>query len=132
MLAAHFRERFARRAGMPQGRITEEAMRLLCAYEWPGNVRELENAMERAVLMCAGGTIRAEDLPETLLAHPESAETALPGYYREIAQTKRRLVAHALAESAGNLSQAARRLGIHRNHLHRLLHSLGLKNLAES
>jgi len=132
LLAAHFRERFSQRAGMAEGRVTEEAMRLLCSYEWPGNVRELENCLERAVLMCATGVIRPEDLPEELLANPENAADTFPGYYREIAEAKRRIVARAVAESAGNLSEASRRLGIHRNHLHRLLNSLGLKNLAQS
>jgi DNA-binding NtrC family response regulator len=46
--------------------IDEDARRLLLDYEWKGNVRELENAMERAVALCAGKLIVAEDLPPTV------------------------------------------------------------------
>jgi DNA-binding NtrC family response regulator len=67
LLAAHFLQHKGNsRSGAPF-RITRPAMDALCAHDWPGNVRELENAIERAVTLCEGDTVRTRDLPPSLL-----------------------------------------------------------------
>jgi two-component system response regulator PilR (NtrC family) len=61
-LAARVLERLAQGSGTAPARLSPDALKLLLAYDFPGNVRELENVLERAVAMCEGGNITAEDL----------------------------------------------------------------------
>ncbi len=72
LLAQAFLERFNREMNreVPASKLAPETVALLKAYDWPGNVRELENAMERAVLMCEGDTVKPEALPDKLWATP--------------------------------------------------------------
>ncbi len=62
-LAAHFAERYAQHLRRPVPTLDEGVVAHLQAYSWPGNVRELEHLINRAVLLCEGGVIRAGDLP---------------------------------------------------------------------
>jgi DNA-binding NtrC family response regulator len=100
-------------------------------YDWPGNVRELENAMERAVVV--GGTewILPEDLPDTIMETGESSEVSTspaPAKYHEaIRNLKRQLILGALDQAAGNITEAAKILGVHGNYLHRLMRNLDLR-----
>ena len=100
-----------------------EAMDLLCAYDWPGNVRELENLIERLVVLCAEGEIRASDLPAGLqrasapiVRVPQLTPTGLP--IREVMEEfESALILQALELSHGNKNQAARLLGLNRTTL---------------
>ncbi|MCG3149843.1 MAG: Regulatory protein AtoC [Verrucomicrobiae bacterium] len=64
LLAAHFIQEIAKRAGGPPVRLSPAAAQTLAAYHWPGNVRELQNAIERAAVLCDDGVIAPHDLPE--------------------------------------------------------------------
>jgi two-component system response regulator PilR (NtrC family) len=68
LLAAHFLEKHAARAGKPVRGISQEAIDLLARYTWPGNVRELENVMERCVALEQSPVVLAETLPAHLRA----------------------------------------------------------------
>jgi two-component system, NtrC family, response regulator PilR len=83
-LAARVLERLAQGSGGPPARLAPEALKALLAYDFPGNVRELENVLERAVAMCEGGNITAEDLRLTIRSAgiAEPTET-LPSYAAE-------------------------------------------------
>jgi DNA-binding NtrC family response regulator len=63
LLAEHFRQRYAEQYNRQITAISEQAYAQMFSYHWPGNVRELQNALERAVLLCRGASIEAEDLP---------------------------------------------------------------------
>ena len=63
LLCDHFLDRLSRQMGRSRPILQEGALKLLQQYDWPGNVRELENVLERAFVLCEGGTIRIEDLP---------------------------------------------------------------------
>ena len=106
-------------AGKEQPRLTGPASDLLLAYDWPGNVRELRGVMDRAALLCETGEIGVEDLPTELQAaafvHRETASTV--GRIPTLRQVESRYVAHILRLVDGNLSEAARVLGIARNTL---------------
>ena len=67
MLAEYFSRKYSNKASVKAKRISPDAMACLVNYDWPGNVRELENAMERAVVLCASEVIGLEDLPESIL-----------------------------------------------------------------
>ena len=72
LLAQHFLERAAARSGKAVIGFSPQAAERLLAYPWPGNVRELQNAVERAVALCAFERIAPEDLPDRIRSHRRS------------------------------------------------------------
>jgi Nif-specific regulatory protein len=99
----------------------------LSQYDWPGNIRELENAMERAVVIGSSDTILAEDLPETILESAKGGASAPAKYHAAIRNLKKQLILGALDQAAGNITEAAKLLGVHANYLHRLMRNLELR-----
>jgi transcriptional regulator with PAS, ATPase and Fis domain len=120
-LAAAFVRRFRRPGDPPPRGITAKAMNLLLRHPWPGNVRELEHELRRALHRCApGGAIDSTLFSPTLRAAATLPPVGSGGPWdlkEQVARLERRLIAEALAETGGNRSQAARRLGISRNTL---------------
>ncbi len=127
LLATHFATKFAARTGHQIEGISPEALRYLLQYAWPGNVRELENALERAVVLSSGGTLYPEDLPENVLETAPPAEVANGSFHGELQGTKKQMVVRALDQSKGNVTEAAKILGVHPNYLHRLMNNLGIE-----
>jgi DNA-binding NtrC family response regulator len=130
LLASHFLARQAEKLGRRFDGFSPAALRRLVSYPWPGNVRELANAVERAAVLAEGGLILPEDLPEGLLegAGAASGSEGLAPYHAAVNAAKRETVASALAAAGGNVTEAARLLGLHPNYLHRLLNQLGLRD----
>jgi DNA-binding NtrC family response regulator len=95
-------------------------------------VRELENVIERALVLNATDTIHPEDLPESVLEKDPPPAIAMARYHATIKETKRQLILNALSESKGNYTEAAHRLGVHPNYLHRLIRNLDLKESIRS
>ena len=127
LLASHFAALHGRAVrGHPLG-VSAEARSLLLAYDWPGNVRELSNVMERAAVLGTDDAVRAEDLPENLLEGRGEVLEAMP-FHDAVNALKRRLIVEAVGGSGGNVTRAAQRLGLHPNHLHRLIKSFGLRD----
>ena len=106
--------------------IDPEAMELLVRRDWPGNARELQNAVERLVALAAGPLIGPEDVA-MLDGAPERPPPSPGGLREKVAAFERELVERALAESGGNQSEAARRLGLSRVTLLDKLRRLGLR-----
>ncbi len=118
-LAAHFLARYARlRPELAGLRLSGEAHDALVAHRWPGNVRELEHALERAVVLAEGPTIREEDLPETVREGPGPPPypRAAPGASLSIKRATRALEAdlirEALGRTGGNRTRAAELLDL--------------------
>ncbi|HSS51947.1 MAG TPA: sigma-54 dependent transcriptional regulator, partial [Thermoanaerobaculia bacterium] len=132
LLASHFAARHGREIRGREAGISPEARALLVRYDWPGNVRELGNAIERAVVLGQDDTIRPEDLPETLLETAPAADALAPRFHDALNDLKRRLIVEAVHESGGTITRAAERLGLHPNHLHRLITTLGLRDEIEA
>lgn len=116
-LAAYFLRQHATRYGKGVTGFHADAMRALLAYSWPGNVRELAHAVERAVLLAAGTTVRAVDLN---LRGPGEAGARLEDLSLE--EVERLLIQKALARFDGNVTAAARALGLSRSAMYRRLH----------
>jgi DNA-binding NtrC family response regulator len=116
-LAKHFLARFAAEYGVRGARLTAAAERALSQREWPGNVRELRNVMERAVLLAASPAIDARDVIGESTA-PLDGEIPFPSPLNDVI---RAAALRMLARSDGNKSDAARRLGITRARLQRIL-----------
>jgi DNA-binding NtrC family response regulator len=121
LLAMHFLGDYAARYRKPTTKIHPDAMRTLLAYGWPGNVRELAHAVERAVLLAEGDTVRPADLN---LRPPGEGSARLEDLSLE--EVERVLIQKALARFEGNVSAAAKALGLSRSALYRRLqrHSL--------
>jgi transcriptional regulator with GAF, ATPase, and Fis domain len=130
LLATHFAAKYGAKSRRKVTGVSAEARACLTGYDWPGNVRELENALERAVVLGSTASILPEDLPETVLeAEPAegSAPPPLTKYHEAVREAKRRLIARALEQSDGAVTEAARALGVHPNYLHRLMRNLNLR-----
>jgi len=126
-LAEHFAARHAKNCNRTVSGISDEAMACLTQYDWPGNIRELENALERAVVIGSSDKILAEDLPETLLESAESGGNTPAKYHEAIRNLKKQMILTALDQSTGNITEAAKLLGVHANYLHRLMRNLELR-----
>lgn len=119
VLTRAFLARFAREYGVPVPTLTPAAERRLLGHPWTGNIRELRNALERAVLLASGGVLDATDLGlDARRKALSESEVPFPASMAEIT----RAAAVAMTRLCdGNKSEAARRLGISRTRLLRLL-----------
>jgi len=120
-LAEHFLARFRREYDIAELELTAAAKRALLERRWSGNVRELRNTMERAVLLADGATLDAADVAEESTSAASSSgdgELPFPATMAAITQAAARRM---LALCNGNKSVTARRLGISRPRLQRLL-----------
>lgn len=114
-LAQFFIEQFAKRYGIEQPRLAYDAMRQMQQYQWPGNIRELENVLERAVMLCKQSVIEIGDLSLKPFATNDDSEPALSALEKmTIDQVEKYLLENALNRSSGNVSRAARQLGLTR------------------
>lgn len=122
LLAHRFLHRFAAQFDRKIDRFTADALAAIALHPWPGNVRELEIRVKRAVVMAEGREITAVDLE---LAPAVLAAGSLD--LREVrARAERIVVQRALSQTHGNLSRAAKLLGISRPTLYSLLDDLGI------
>ncbi len=121
VLASHFLRQHAEHYRKPLTGFDESAIKALLAHLWPGNVRELDHAVERAVLMAQGETVRAADLGLRAGRDgpPRIEEMSLE-------DVEALLVKKALARFNGNVSHAANALGLSRSALYRRLQRYGL------
>ncbi len=128
LLAAYFVAQACRKANRGIKGISSQARALMLRYDWPGNVRELENALERATVLGSEDLIQPEDLPEALLETGSGTCPDIGGYHEAINQLKRDLIMKAFARANGNYTEAAKILGLHPNHLHRVIRNMGIKS----
>lgn len=121
LLAAHFLRVHAQRYRKPLNGFEPSAMQALLSHSWQGNVRELNHVIERAVLMAGDSVIRAGDL--ALRAASEGSTRIEDMSLEEVESF---LIRKALARYSGNVSHAARALGLSRSALYRRLQRYGL------
>ena len=118
-LAQHFLGTHARRYRKSIAGFEPGALDALLAHPWPGNVRELDHAVERAVLMASGDRIRAADLALKRGSDGSRLEDL------SLEEVEALLVRKAMERYGGNVSHAARALGISRSALYRRLEKHG-------
>lgn len=121
VLAEYFLAKFNKQLGKSLT-FSKAAMDHLCKYDWPGNVRELQNILERTVILSSGPEIEAEDLKlnvdESLATEKIQVPSTAPGNIRhEIQKKEIEKLTQALTQANGNLSEAARIMGIARSTL---------------
>ena len=144
-LSAFFLREACERLAKPEVQLSSDALDMFSQYWWPGNVRQLKNEIQRAVAMSApGGTIEASHLsPEIGATRLPAMSTSMPAssgprapraaanLAMAIEEVERELIQAALNGSSGNISQAARVLGLTRRGLYLKLKRLGLETPVE-
>jgi two-component system, NtrC family, response regulator AtoC len=134
ILVRGFLRHFCKVNDKPLLDLTSDAMDALLAYDWPGNVRELRTAIEHGVVMTTEPKITLRDLP---MAVRQAARAKLPGgvltqaFWEktsplDLHETEKKLIAQALAATNGNVTAAAKKLGISRRTLHRKINEMNL------
>ncbi len=125
LLLEHFIELYARKYQLPRRKLTLDTLARLTAYHWPGNVRELRHAVERAMIMGRTEQIQASEM---LMAGETLDVDGTGGGDRELNLDKveRATIEKALMQHGGNISHAARTLGITRTSLYRRMEKHGL------
>jgi DNA-binding NtrC family response regulator len=127
LLLDHFLARHADEASRPRPFVSQAAREALLAYAWPGNVRELENEVRRLVALGARRVLRRHLSPSLRGPGAETPPTPEGATLEEaLAVVEKELIATALRESKGNISEASRRLGIERTKLLRRMRTYGL------
>src|ERR1700704_576910 len=133
LLVRSFLRHFCKANDKPLLEITADAMNALLTYNWPGNVRELRTAIEHAVVMATGPKITVRDLPSAVR---QAAGASLPRGISpskafgekasplDLHETERKLILQALATTNGNVTAAAKKLGISRRTLHRKINEM--------
>ena len=133
LLVRSFLRHFCKANDKPLLEITTDAMNALLTYNWPGNVRELRTAIEHAVVMATGPKITVRDLPPAVR---QAAGASLPRGISpakafgekasplDLHETERKLILQALATTNGNVTAAAKKLGISRRTLHRKINEM--------
>ncbi len=121
-LAQYFIEKLAREIKREPPMISETTMVYLQAYSWPGNAREFRNVLERAIILEDAREILPEHLPREILdvsSAPRSSEPAvvLPPHGLYLEDVELDLIKQSLTRTGGNVSQAARLLGLSRDTL---------------
>lgn len=117
-LALHFVQSFAQDMKIPTPQLSENVLKKLRCYSYPGNIRELKNLMERAVITSQGGPV--EDyhiqLPSPTALNPIADNTS----ELDLKEIKKHLAQQALAKCEGNVTAAAKMIGVHRSWFYRL------------
>jgi DNA-binding NtrC family response regulator len=128
-LAQMFLERFAEKYHRPLTGIAPEAAALLTEGRWSGNIRELQNCIEKAVILSDGKTLTKGDLGIDTGSRSGMTTPLTPGLTRGLLHDdteEERLVREALERSNGNISSAAKMLGVSRPTLYAKLKKYGL------
>jgi DNA-binding NtrC family response regulator len=132
LLVNAFLKAIAEENTQPVKELTPDAMEAILRYDWPGNVRELRAAMEHGVALSNSPKIGLRNLPIKVRDGAAtggglSAVKFIPtkaGEHFNLQQTEHRLILQALEGTGGNITQAAKKLGISRRTLHRKLNEL--------
>jgi Nif-specific regulatory protein len=131
LLAEHFLKTFSVQAGRRTLKISGDARRRLQAHAWPGNVRELRNLMERVAFLCTGERVDADDL--AFILSPDVGTAIEPSEDMDLGEATRRFqqdfIRRSIKRVKGNMSEAARLLGVHRSNLYRKMRQLEMSEV---
>lgn len=113
LLVNHFREKLARKLGIPAPALGPDVIDAFRRYRWPGNVRELEHTLEQLFVLADKDRIAANDLPEKLRAPvPQTGDFMLPPGGLVLEDLEQELIRQALERSGGRIKEAAELLGL--------------------
>lgn len=123
-LANHFLKQYAQKYRKNFSGFTASAMELLQRYPWPGNIRELQHAIERAIIMAEGEQLDSRDF--FFLSAKPASEKVQTSVTLNLDDMERSTIQRAIDKNGGNISKAAKELGLTRASLYRRLEKYGL------
>lgn len=123
LLVEHFLAIYCKKYKKPLKRINSATLKKLIKYPWPGNVRELRHAIERAVIMSDSLVLQPSDF---FFSFPEFKENGLVFEHYNLEAVEKIVIQKAISKHGGNISQAAKELGLTRTSLYRRLGKYGL------
>ncbi len=127
-LAEHFLGTFAVQSRRPKLNLSADAKRRLQSHGWPGNVRELRNLMERVAFLAPNDKIEVDDL--AFILSPEKETFTEPSENQGLTDAtnffQQEYIRRAIRRMRGNMSEAAKLLGLHRSNLYRKMRQLGM------
>lgn len=122
LLTKHFIEMYGKKYKKPKMRIDTTTLNKLKRYNWPGNIRELQHAVERAIILSDDNKLTTNDfLLQTASSTPSEEHDSL-----NLSEMEKRLILKALDKNNGNVTRAAKELGLDRLALYRRLQKYGL------
>lgn len=123
VLAEHFLKIYGKKYRKPIRNIQSSAIKKLNQYNWPGNVRELQHAIERAVIMCEGGSLGPDDF---MLSPGMKSQGGFELDSYNLDDIEKNVIEKVLKQNQGNVTQAATQLGLTRTSLYRRMEKHGL------
>lgn len=123
LLAEHFIQMYAGKYRKSISNIDKSAIEILQHYNWPGNIRELQHAIERAIIMCENELLTHDDF--LFLTLNTTHEETLPLNFN-LEEIEKNVIQKAINKHSGNISKAAKELGLTRASLYRRLEKHGL------
>jgi DNA-binding NtrC family response regulator len=137
LLAMHFLQLFAREMGTAVPAVDPAVLTALSRHSFPGNVRELKNVIERALIESGSGKVQVQHIYVSKMDAPHPVPLAAPIEPNEsindlplnLEAAENLLIKRALAETGGNIAEAARKLGINRTRIYRKLGGQGALSL---
>jgi DNA-binding NtrC family response regulator len=123
LLVNHFLKNYSKKYNMPLKKVNAPTWKKLEKYRWPGNVRELQHAVERAVIMSDAPVLRPADF---LLSDTPSPEQGLVFEEYNLDEIEKTVIRKTLKKHHGNVSHAAKELGLSRTALYRRLERYGI------
>ncbi|MCA9040605.1 MAG: sigma-54-dependent Fis family transcriptional regulator, partial [Planctomycetaceae bacterium] len=130
-LAQFFLKQFSLQARRPELRLSNEARLRLQSHSWPGNIRELRNLMERVAFLANGDQVESEDL--AFILSPDESTRNEPflelGLNEATSSFQREFIRKSVKRVNGNMSEAARLMGLHRSNLYRKMRHLDMKEV---
>jgi len=123
LLSEYFLGIYGKKYNKPHLKLSKTAKGALEQYEWPGNVRELQHAIERAVILCETGELQATDF-RFLISKPSQGSSKNQPH--KLGEIEKNVIKKALVKNGGNISHAAKELGLTRAALYRRIEKHGL------
>ncbi len=123
LLAQHFLDIYSKKYKMPQKRIQTSTMKRLQMHNWPGNIRELQHAVERAVILSESSILQPEDF---FMNQNDDQKSSFDPGDMTLEDTEKMMVRKVLDKHGGNISKAAKELGLTRASLYRRIDKYGL------
>jgi DNA-binding NtrC family response regulator len=123
LMAGYFLDKFSVKYNKGQMSFDHQAMLALKGYPWPGNIRELEHSIEKAVILSDYRVVQADDLLLKKFPVQGTGSSDMPSSFDDYEKS---IIRNALLRNMGNLSNAARELGISRPTMYKKIKEYGL------
>ncbi len=124
MLTEHFLKSYCKKYNVPLKRVSSSTMKRLEKHNWPGNIRELQHSVERAVIMSESNVLEPNDF--FLSQMDEEKPAGLSSISTNLEETEKILIRKVIDKHGGNISKAAKELGLTRASLYRRIEKYGL------